>query len=78
MGVKVCCCGLHTYTPAPLVLMFITTIARDFPHSVHTNVWISFVPVYQNVVDLIVNISIRRGPSKFINVAMCKHCTLDN
>jgi hypothetical protein len=73
------CCGLRVYIPtptqlAPLVSMLIRLIARDFPHSVQVNVWISFVPVYQNVVDLIVSLLIRSCPSKF----MCEHCTHDN
>jgi hypothetical protein len=34
-------------------------------------------PVYQNVVSLIVRLPIRRRPSNFVNVTMCKHRTFD-
>jgi hypothetical protein len=72
--VAVACVCRHE-TPielAPLLSMLITLIARNFSRSVQTNVWISFVAIYQNVADLIVSLSIRRCPSKFINVAMCE------
>jgi hypothetical protein len=35
-------------------------------------------PVYQNMVNLIVNLSISRCPSKFMNVTMWEHCTFGN
>jgi hypothetical protein len=34
-------------------------------------------PVYQNMVNLIVSLSIRRYPSRFINVMKWEHCTSD-
>jgi hypothetical protein len=35
-------------------------------------------PVYQNMVNLVVRLSIRRCPSKFMNVTMWEHRTFDN
>jgi hypothetical protein len=34
-------------------------------------------PIYQNTVNLIVNLSIRRHPCNFMNVTMWEHCTSD-
>jgi hypothetical protein len=35
-------------------------------------------PMYQNMVNLIVRLPIRRRPSKFMNVTTWKHCTFDS
>jgi hypothetical protein len=35
-------------------------------------------PVYQNMVNLIVSLSISRCPNKFMSVTMWEHCTFDN
>jgi hypothetical protein len=35
-------------------------------------------PFYQNMVSLIVGLSVRRYPSKFMNVTRWEHCTFDS
>jgi hypothetical protein len=35
-------------------------------------------PIYQNIVNLIASLSIRKYPGKFMNVMMWEHCILDN
>jgi hypothetical protein len=35
-------------------------------------------PIYQNMVNLVVHLSIRRRPSEFMNVMVWEHCTFDD
>jgi hypothetical protein len=35
-------------------------------------------PIYQNVIDLVVCLSIRRGPGVFMDAAMGEHGAFDN
>jgi len=35
-------------------------------------------PVYQHVIDMVVSLSISRGPSVFMNISVRQHRTLDH